>query len=278
MAVIPDAPLDLHLRDTGEVAGAKLPPLVLVHGLGACGDDWEHQIACFAPRCRVIAPDLRGHGRSPPGAAYEIEAYAADLWAALDRLGIVRCNLVGHSMGGAVILRMAVDRPERIQRLVLADTLPSFATDTFAKRLLYWYRVAMVHLLGLERLDRAVLRRQFPGPAQAALRKRLHERVERWDRNAYLGTLHALKGWTIVSELDRLTMPVLILAAQHDYFPCADAKAFTARLVDARLRIFAGGHHNLPLEMPERFNAALLDFLSTRQPTPPRPDAARNSV
>ncbi len=250
------APVSLAFVDTGNPPAAALPPLVLLHGIGASGEDWEYQIPVFAPLCRVIVPDLRGYGRSPKGGAYTVEAFAADVWALLVRLDIERFNLVGHSMGGAVALRMAVDRPGCIDRLVLANTLPSFVTDTFGKAMLYWYRLVVMWLFGPAWLAETVQKRLFPKP-----RARLNARSARRDREVYLRTLRALKGWSIVDRLPKLSMPTLVLAAENDYFPRGDAQAFAAALPNARLQIFDGTHHHLPLEVPERFNAAVLTFL-----------------
>lgn len=256
-----DATVALHFVDTGELATKTLPPLVLLHGVGASGEDWECQIPVFAPLCRVIVPDLRGYGHSPKGDVYSMEAFAADVWVVLDRLGIERFNLVGHSMGGAVALRMAVDRPERIHRLVLADTLPSFVADTLSKEVFYWYRLVMVWLFGPARLAGAVYKKLFPRPEHAALRARLEARSTQQDRKVYLRTIQALKGWTIVDYLHTLKMPTLLLAAADDYFPRADTEAFAAALPNAQLQVFDDAHHHLPLEVPERFNTAVLAFL-----------------
>ncbi|MDR3415581.1 MAG: alpha/beta hydrolase [Nevskia sp.] len=245
-----------------EEAGAGAP-LVLLHGIGADHLDWEYQVPTLAQHYRVVTPDLRGFGSSQKAGRYSIATFAADTWALLDALGIERFCLVGHSMGGAVALQMAVDRPQRVERLVAADTLPSFRIDTFGKRLMFAYRYFMMALFGPQRLARAISAKLFPGPHQQALRDRGGGKVN--DRMAYLRTLRGLVGWSVADRLDRLTLPVLVAAAEHDYFPVSEAEAFARALPDARLRIFEQMHHAVPLEAPEQFNAALLEFLSGRE-------------
>ena len=251
----------LNVIDTGAGAASVLPPLVLLHGIGSSVEDWESQIPFFSSYCRVVAPDLRGFGHSPKARDYSVSAFSADVWALLGRLGIQRFNVIGHSMGGAVALQMAVERPERVERLVLADTLASFKIDSVGKLGLYWYRLAMMKIFGPARLSEAVSMRLFPRPEQAELRHRLAGRSALNDRDVYVRTIRAIKGWTVMDQLSRLTMPVLILAAEEDYFPVRDAQRLAQTLPNARLEVFEHAHHHLPLECAERFNATVLRFL-----------------
>lgn len=239
-------------------------PLVLLHGLGASHEDWEYQLEAFSARYRCVAPDLRGFGASPRVGPYTVPRFAADVWALLDERGIDRFSLIGHSMGGAVAQQMAVEQPGRIERLVLADTLPSFRANSMGKRMLFATRYATMGLLGPRRLAGAIAQKLFPGPDQAALRERVRLRGVANDRGVYLETIRNLVTWSVVDRLDRLAMPVLVLAAERDYFPRADAEAFAAALPDARLIVFPGTHHALPLEAPQLFNPAVLQFLEAR--------------
>ena len=188
--------------------------------------------------------------------------FARDVWQLLERLGLERFHLIGHSMGGAVALQMAVDQPQRIERLVAADTLPSFQANTFGKRILFAYRYAMMSMFGPQRLSAAVALKLFPHPNQQALRDRAVAGGLANDRNVYLKTLKQLLGWNVLDRLTALTMPVLVVAAEHDYFPVVDAELFAAALPQGRLKVFAGMHHALPLESPQAFNTAVLRFLA----------------
>jgi pimeloyl-ACP methyl ester carboxylesterase len=239
--------------------------LVLLHGIGASHEDWEFQLPALARHFRVLVPDLRGFGLSERRGPYTVARFAADIWSLLDSLGIDRAVLVGHSMGGAVALQMAVDQPARVDRLVLADTLPSFRANTLAKRMLFATRYATMGLLGPKRLASAISRKLFPGIDQELLRARVTRRGEDNDRAVYLETIKGLVGWAVDDQLGRLTMPSFVIAAEFDYFPVADAVAFAARMPNAELKIFPGAHHALPLEQPEAFNAALLSFLRPRR-------------
>jgi pimeloyl-ACP methyl ester carboxylesterase len=253
--------IDLYYDDIG--SGVVV---VMLHGLGASHEDWEAQRTSFSRRFRVIVPDLRGFGASSRIGEYSVAQFASDVWSLLDRLEVKRFHLIGHSMGGAVALQMAADRPERIRRLVLADTLPSFETNTFGKRMLFAYRYAMMGVFGPQRLAKAVARKLFPGEDREQIRMRelAVRRGNVNDRAVYLETIRNLLGWKVTDRLQTLTMPSLVIAAEHDYFPVADAEAFAAALPNSELKIFAGAHHAVPVEIPQAFNTAVLAFLQTR--------------
>lgn len=247
-------------------------PLLLLHGLGSSSHDWEYQVPELSRHFHVIAPDFRGHGASARTGGYGVERFAADTWQLLDQLDCPQVDVLGYSMGGAVAMQMALDRPGGVHRLVLSNTLPSFRTDTLAKRWLLWTRLFLMGWLGPRRLSEVMARRLYPRPDQAELRARVARRNAANDRNVYLETVRALTRWSIADRLDRLTLPVLVLAAEHDYFLRHETDAFVAALPDARVRHFPGTRHGLPLELPEAFNRAVLEFLQPHD-APARPGA-----
>jgi len=248
------ARLYFQMAGTGE-------PLVLLHGLGASTADWEYQVPVFSKHFQVIVPDLRGHGASDRAGEYGVERFAADTWALLDRLKIPAATLLGHSMGGAVAMQMALDRPGCVPRMVLANTLPSFLADTAGKRAMLWTRLLLMGLFGPRRLSQIMTRRLYPRPDQATLRAKVARRNARNDRNVYLATIRALTRWSVRDRLAELTLPILVLASEHDYFGGEEVAPFVASLPRAQLQRFPGARHGLPLEMPEAFNRAVLEFL-----------------
>lgn len=247
-----------------QTAGAGAP-LVLLHGLGASSADWESQVPEFARHYHVIVPDLRGHGASDRAGDYSVPQFARDTWQLLDHLRARAPVLVGHSMGGAVAMQMALDRPGTVPALVLANTLPSFLTDTAAKRMMLWTRLLLMGVFGPRRLSEFMTQRLYPNPDQAALRAKVARRNAANDRNVYLATIRALTRWSVRERLAELKLPVLVLASEHDYFGGQEIEPFVAALPDAKLQRFAGARHGLPLERPEAFNQAVLEFLDPRR-------------
>lgn len=247
----------LHYIEAGQG-----PALLLLHGLGADWQDWEAQIPAFAPFRRVIAPDLRGFGASDrPGSGYCIEQFASDCWALFDTLGIRRTALLGHSMGGAVALQMTLDRPQSVERLMMANSVPSFRPNSIAARGEIMTRRLLMRLFGPRWLARLSARRMFPRPDQRALRSRVIRRAETADRDAYLAALKSLTQWDVRDRLPGLDVPTLVLASQCDYFASRDQEAFVKALPRGGMQVFPGARHGLPMERPAEFNAAVLRFL-----------------
>jgi pimeloyl-ACP methyl ester carboxylesterase len=110
----------LHVAEAGDG-----PPLVLVHGWPQHWWCWRHLIPQLAAGYRVLAPDLRGFGWSdaPPG-DYAKSTFAADLLAMLDAEGLDRVRLIGHDWGGYAAFLLALERPERVERLLALDIAP----------------------------------------------------------------------------------------------------------------------------------------------------------
>lgn len=261
---------DMHYAEAGSG-----PPLVLVHGLGGSHLDWEHQIGHFAQHYRVIAPDLRGFGASGHGRRlFTIRRLARDVATLLAALGVERFALVGHSMGGAIAQQLALDGGGRVERLVVANSMPMFRPQTLRHHLEFGYRWLVMGLLGPARLSRIGATRMYPGRDQAEARRKSIARGARNTRYAYLSALAALGRWSVLPRLGQLRMPVLVIGAEHDFFTREETVRFAHALPCARLHIVAGAHHALPAERPEIFNELVGRFLRARA-APARPRAGR---
>jgi pimeloyl-ACP methyl ester carboxylesterase len=111
---------DVQLFYTDEGIGD--PPMLFVHGYTCDSHDWSWQLPHFAAEHRVIALDLRGHGRSStPDSGFEPRVFAADVARLLEQLGCAPVVAVGHSLGALVVSALAVEHPDMIQALVAVD-------------------------------------------------------------------------------------------------------------------------------------------------------------
>ena len=115
------------VRIAYEVTGGRdAPAMVLLHALGQRRSSWAAVTPRFAERFRVYALDLRGHGHSDWPGEYSLQLMCDDVLGVLDELGLDTVTLVGHSMGGAVAYLLAIQHPERVQRLIVEDAAPPF--------------------------------------------------------------------------------------------------------------------------------------------------------
>lgn len=111
----------MHVATAGPDDGE---PVILIHGFPETWYEWRKTIPALADRYRVIAPDTRGFGRSDkPDGRYDRAMLAADIVGVLDALEIDRAAVVGHDWGGIIAFKLAIDRPDRVTRLALLDTL-----------------------------------------------------------------------------------------------------------------------------------------------------------
>jgi len=107
-----------------EDLGAGATPLVMIHGFTGHRVDFANVTDDLAVGRRVLVPDLRGHGETSRQGPYDFPVLVEDLLRWLDALEVERCHLLGHSMGGMVALRFALDHPERVASVIFMNTSP----------------------------------------------------------------------------------------------------------------------------------------------------------
>jgi 3-oxoadipate enol-lactonase len=239
------------------------PPVLLLHGLGSSARDWDQQIPELARSYRVIALDVRGHGRSskPPG-PYSVSQFAQDATSLLCRLNAAPAHIVGLSMGGMIAFQMAVDSPQVVRSLVIINSGPSMIFRKWSQRLFIRSRFAIVRLFGMRTLGKMVAQPVFPDPGQQALRDRFQEAIAANDPRAYLASLRALIGWSVEERICRIQCPVLVISSDQDYTPVDFKRAYAAKIPGAAIAVIQNSRHVAPLDQPAELNRQLLDFLA----------------
>ena len=263
--------IDLYYETAGQGE-----PLLLLHGLGSRSEDWQLQVPAFAQRYRVVAADMRGHGRTskPPG-PYSVPMMAADVLGLLDGLGLAAAHVVGLSMGGMIAFQMAVDQPERVRSLVIVNSGPELVARTFGERLRVWQRLALARLFPPARTAQFLGPRLFPKAEQAELREMFIAHWAQNDPRAYRAAMRALIGWSVLDRVGTLRCPTLIISGDRDYTPASYKERYTALIPDARLVVIEDSGHATPIDQAERFNACVLEFLSGVGQLAKSPDMAR---
>lgn len=238
-------------------------PLVLLHGLGGSTEDWMPLIPTFAEHYRVIALDLRGHGRSFKGqTAFSLADAAAEAWEVLRLAGVPRAHLFGISMGGMVAQHMALQAPARVGRLILHNTAASTAPRDWATRRAVFIRRHVVPRLSMARTARLISEKLFPRPDQAPLRAYIEAQWVKNDPADYVRITEATLAHRLGPAVAAITAPTLVLAAEHDgTIPRAAMAELAAWIPGARLEIVPDCGHGAPLEKPAEIAARALAFL-----------------
>jgi pimeloyl-ACP methyl ester carboxylesterase len=240
------------------------PPLLFIHGLGSCLEDWEYQVADFARAYRVIRFDLRGHGASDkPAGPYSIAMFADDAAALLRALEIADAHVVGISMGGAVAFQLTLDHPQLVKTLTVVNSGPEAVVRNWREKLGVWLRGVIVRKKGVAKLARAIGPRLFPQPENQSVRAAFEERLARNGKEPYLHAFHALIGWSVMERLGDIRCPVYVISADQDYTPLSFKQAYVAKLPNARLEVIEDSRHALPMEKPAAFNAVLARLLGS---------------
>jgi pimeloyl-ACP methyl ester carboxylesterase len=246
--------------------GGEGPPLLLVHGFG--GAAWNFsELAPLLEGRRLIVPDLPGHGASSPlPAAPTLAGYADALAAVLD--GPV--DVVGHSMGGTVGLRLAARHPGLVRRLVLAAAAGISSSTRLAALTISLVGIAQPGRLAGRRVGRVIASRRLRnlvfGGFEVSNPDLLTDRaVHGFLRGPTIHTDAIGAGRALAADdprqaLDRVGCPVLVLAAGRDrQVPIGDAFEYARRL-GAPLRVIADCGHLLIGERPDACARAVLEF------------------
>lgn len=252
-------PVDLAVREEGSG-----PPLLLVHGAGGDRTVWSPVAARLSTEYRVIAPDLRGHGRSPhpDGSTFSLAEMRDDLLHLLRRLGLESVHWVGLSVGGQLGLREALDAPAHVRSLTMiggagftdahsraivarwGETLRNEGPDAYALRLLkdlYYPDWIEEHLEVADRL-REEVHRIDPTPAL-----RFAEAAASFDEQARIATLRC---------------PLLLIQGMADVVvDPAHGRILRQSVSGAQLRLLPETGHMIPVERPTETAEAIAAFV-----------------
>ena len=245
-----------------EVHGERGDPLVLVHGATGDVTDWRFQVAEFAPTHRVLAMDLRGHGRSQAPAdraAYTIDRMARDVEELIDHVAFERYHLVGHSMGGAIAQEIALRSQERLLSLTLFDTGYGHARVP-NEALARWN--AMRHQLAEEEGMAAVASMAStlaPPPFMPeARRAEERERLSRMSVDAFIGIAKGIEAWPGTrGRIETLRVPTLVVCGELDVAFLRAIQRLGEKIPGAVTEIIPQAAHSPQYERPDLFNAAL---------------------
>lgn len=239
-------------------------PVLLLHGLGADSSSWQLQFpALIDAGFRLIAPDLPGFGLSKyDGRGWSIHRIAVALAILLDGLGLPQTHVVGISMGGTIALQMAIEIPERVDRLILVNTFSRLRPEKVRDWLYFIQRIVIIYSLGLSTQARLVAGRIFPNPEQEILRLELIKRISQSDPRAYRQAMRSLGLFNVHSRLKEIMSAILFITGENDTtVPRKTQRQLVENIPHAEQVIIPGAGHAVSLDQPDLFNREMLKFL-----------------
>ncbi|HLE97685.1 MAG TPA: alpha/beta fold hydrolase [Candidatus Thermoplasmatota archaeon] len=266
----------LTAEHPGATSVSAEPPVVFLHGFGAWSEVvWSRTLAALAETHRTLAPDMVGFGLSTKPRIDHfrpedpLEGPVKDLRAFLDATRVPRATLVGHSFGGGVALRFALDNPDRVHKLVLVDSMG------LGRSIHYVYKALAFPVLGtqlsrphrgrIERMWRMIV--QDPALITPEIIERNYELLSAPGAadvfaTARLGVDAVGQRLVMRDRLGEVKLPTLVVWGRDDrIFPVRHGKRAVKLLPKARLEILDDCGHVPPFERPDAFNATLLRFL-----------------
>ena len=235
-------------------------PLLMIHGAGVPHGEFQPQYDALGAKFRLILPDVRGHGESPvTQVPYSMKLFADDMIGLLDVLKIDRTLILGHSMGGTIAQQMAVDHPNRVKAMVLAETNYGIKSTPW----LYWTVRAMdplSRMIGIKRLSGMSVKQfsaRSPGMKpflEAAFQQHIDDPANFWNIS------QANNEFDGKDKLPNIQCPTLVMAARNNPQSHRFAHYMAEHIPNARLIMVSNAGHMLNWDNAEVFNKSVIEF------------------
>lgn len=241
-----------------EVSGTG-PWLLLLHGALVSSQMWQPQCAAFGAHYRVLTCNLPAHGDSPDIAGpYSISAVSERVVQLLDYLGIAQAHVCGHSLGGMVAQQLAADHPQRIAKLVLAETATG-TQNSLSERLQTWFARPFLWLTPQSLLVNMSVRHY--GASNPRTAQFIHDEMSRYSHRTSMRVMGAAFNFAGKERLSAIRAPTLVLVAAKNSRTHAQGRQIAQMIPNARFAVIPQAHHLLNLDNPAAFNASVLDYL-----------------
>jgi pimeloyl-ACP methyl ester carboxylesterase len=273
-----------------ELGSGEGPPIVFVHGLGGCWQNWLENLPFFAQRRRVVALDLPGHGSSEmPAERISIPGYGHTVTTLVEQLELGKVDLVGNSMGGFVAAEVARSSPELVDKLVLVSAAGITSVDL--KRspgpvvlkvgaALATYTAARFKQIAARPLTRHLaLLLVARHPSLLAPDLVYEGLMKGTGKEGFDDALRATLDYDFRDRLDDIVAPTLIVWGRNDaVIPTRDADEFE-RLISGSRKIVLDDTGHIPMvERPTAFNDVVSDFLEGEAVGQPTPEASSEAA
>ncbi|MCU7862482.1 MAG: alpha/beta fold hydrolase [Candidatus Thiodiazotropha sp. (ex Lucinoma borealis)] len=254
----------LYYREFGN---REMPKLCLLHGLFGSSNNWLGIIKHLQDEFHILAPDLRNHGRSPHHDLMDFTLMGEDLLGLFDQLGLDSVHLLGHSMGGKTAMWLALQYPERINKLVVADTAPVTYDNRFRSIFQGLNALSLEQIQSREAADQILSKWVKERVVRQYLMQNLLKQPSGWSWRFNLSGLEAampaLLGFPMVEGKAFAGDVLFIHGERSDYVTRAYQKKMGQLFPHYRQRLLHNAGHWLYAEQPAPFAQAVLAFLKS---------------
>jgi 3-oxoadipate enol-lactonase len=239
------------------------PWLIFSNSLATSLAMWDEQVAALKNSFRVLRYDQRGHGETDaPAGRYAFDTLLDDALALMDALGVQKAHFAGLSMGGATALGLAERKPERFERIVVADS-PCQSTPQSSQQ--WEERIALAQKQGIEALVEPTVARWFP-PETVAKNPPHLDKVRAMIRatpvNGFVGCAAALAAHDYASAVATVKCHALFIVGEKDGATPAAMAKLNDKLPGSRFVVLPGAGHISNMDRPAEFSGALREFLT----------------
>jgi pimeloyl-ACP methyl ester carboxylesterase len=235
------------------------PPIVLIHGAGSNHLSWPAEIRRLNGY-RVLAIDLPGHGKSHEMGKQSIQSYADTVVNFLDGLQAHQAILIGHSMGGAIAMTIAINHPALVFGLGL---IASGAHFSIPPGLIENLRNSASRSLAIEQLRKLIISPQ----ASNILTNRIMQPLQEMRTGILIGDWVACSNFDLCHAVSQIRCPTWISVGSEDCLtPVAFSRFLAAEIGQNQLEIIPGAGHMVPLEKPEITSQKLSNFVEKLWP------------
>lgn len=252
-----------------EAGNGNDTPLVLVHGFTGSKLDFANQLGWFGDDRRVISYDQRGHGETTNAGPYDLYTLIADLLSFLDALEIERCHILGHSLGGMVVMRALLAAPARFQSAILMDTAAS-PLNLFSDQIR-----EQLNLLVSEQGCAALLDGMQGQPQNPSVQRginylgeqehwrRIRTKLEQMDPQAFIELSAVLAEHpSVLHQLDVLNLPTTIVVGADDTPFLQPSRDMAKQLSNSQLHLIPDAGHSPQYENHEAWREIIEGHLA----------------
>ena len=239
-----------------EIHGDGDLPLILIHGIGGNLNTFKAQIDYFSDKHKVIAYDVRGHGKSSkPRGDYSFQVFSDDLYAFMQGLKINKAIVVGHSMGGGIAATFAIDHPEMVSTLIL------LSTSTKGDKKAYYQSWPFTHLM-------------FKATMKMLVDQQSDESTTKEEKEAFINSalntskyvfnqcLKGISNYDIRDRLAQIKSPTLIITGDKDTMtPSTESHILNEGIKGSKLLVIPNAKHLIIILNAKEVNETIAEFI-----------------